>query len=168
MKIVFDLDGVLRDLFGYLSKQYGVPYPDDYTWEYKSKDIWEWALQDSLKLLKESPCTEYYDVIMKHYPCPEIWTHQIPSWRKNTIKWADRHLGDYKIRFLTMKQKRARLDKHTDTWLVEDSPQYSDYSRILLISRKYNEAIRGASRIHSPKQLEEVFVNNYRGENQHD
>lgn len=158
MKIVFDLDGVLRDLHGYLGEHYGIPPPNDWGWEYENKDIFAWAVKDKFRLLRSSPKTEYYDIILRYYPTPEIWTHQPEEWKKATAAWIKQYLGyDCVIRFLTNQEKRERLDLHTDTLLVEDNPNFTHYDRIVLVTRSYNKKIRTKCRVSNPKQLERIF-----------
>ncbi len=154
-KIVFDLDGVIRDLNRYLVEKYNIPYPKEWNWTYKGKDIWWYSEKDKNMLVLNSKTTEYYDVIKKY--CDEIWTCQPDRWKDKTKKWVYKYLGsNVKLLFLTTKEKRERLNKEKNTILIEDSPNFENYDRILLIDRLYNKKVK-ATRIRNPKQLEKIL-----------
>jgi len=157
-KIVFDLDGVLRDIDNYLVDKYNVPYPTEWDWKYKGKDFWWYANKDNDMLVINSKPTEYLDTIKKYCKSLEIWTCQPERWRKNIKKWVYNNLGsNIKLFFLSTKEKRIRLDKETDTVLVEDNPNFTSYERILLIDRPYNKKVKTKNRIRNPKQLAKVL-----------
>jgi hypothetical protein len=159
MNVVFDLDGVIRDLNVYFRDKYGISYPKVWYWKHKGKDFWWWCDKDkNLAPINAKP-TEYYKVIKKH--CKEIWTCQPMKWRKKTKHWIKEYLGDCKIRFLDTKQKRARLDKYKDIILVEDCPNFSNYERIILIDRPYNRKTK-ALRVKTPESLERLLNNGHR------
>jgi hypothetical protein len=160
MKIVFDLDGVMRLLQEYLYKKYKVPYPKDWWWTYKDKDIYDWAIYNNYKICKKSPASKYFNIIKKYYPEPEIWTHQPKDWQKYTLIWLDNHFDNYIIRFLNTEQKRKRLNKYKDTILIEDSPNFSNYERIILIDFPYNRNIKNVVRIRKISELEKILKKN--------
>ena len=72
MKIVFDLDGVLRDLCGYLHSEYQVPYPKEWDWSYRDGDMFDWIQKDNYRTLRNAPPLPYLDVVKEHYDKPEI------------------------------------------------------------------------------------------------
>ena len=158
MKIVWDLDGVIRDLNGYIVTKYGGKYPT--TWSYlcgNGKNIYE-TINDDLDILIDSPPTAYCKVVTDHYWKPEIWTSQPEAWRDNTMKWVIKHLGEHCIvRFLKCEEKEARLRMEEDTILVEDSPNFKDYDRILLIDRPYNQNVHDVARIYGTKHLNNMI-----------
>jgi len=155
--IAFDLDGVLRDLQGYLRTKYGVPLPSVWFFTYKGLGFWEWAEFDNNKMPLLAKPTKYYNTIRKHCKNIEIWTHQYPHWRPLTKLWIKKYLGDCTVRFLTTKQKRARLDRCKDTILIEDCPNFKSYDRIVLIDKPYNRNIK-AKRIKKVGQLEKLLL----------
>ena len=158
MKVVWDLDGVLRDLSGYIVKKYGGAYPQK--WDYicgTGKNIYE-TINADLDILRDSPPTAYCKVVKGHYPTPEIWTSQPKLWRKNTIAWISKYLGcDTEIRFLKGEEKEALLYSEKDTVLVEDSPNFENYDRILLIDRPYNQNVKKVVRIYGTKHLNNML-----------
>ncbi len=158
MKIVFDLDGVLRDLHGYLINKVGLPYPEQWHFLYNGKNIFEIVKDDYYHSLVYSPGTEYFSVIQEYSPL-ELWTCQPPTWRPYTEMWIRENLGSPTKRYLTTEEKREYLDYRKDTYLVEDSPNFSNYDRIILIDKPYNKHIKCELRIHSPKGLE--YIINY-------
>jgi len=153
MKIVFDLDGVLRDLCFYLNQKFDVPYPRDWFWKHKGKDIFDWIKEDRYSCLLYAPITEYFLPISKTTEHFEIWTCQPEDWRKYTKLWIIANIGDCTKHYLDTKQKRERLDREPNTYLVEDSPNFSNYDRIILIDRPYNRHVKASIRIKTPKEL---------------
>ena len=157
MKIVVDLDGVLRDLNTYLYTNYGVPYPINWTWKHEDKDIFEWVKEDDYLALLEAPETPFCAVIRTYIEDLELWTCQPLEWRENTYQWINNHIGRCKIRFLNTYEKQERLDFLIDHLLIEDSPNFTNYSRIILIDQPYNRHLDVPHRIYSPKELKDVF-----------
>lgn len=160
MNIVFDLDGVMRNLMSYLKNKYKIPYPKTYWWKYKDKDIYDWAKYDNYEICRSAPVTKYYRIIKKYFPEPEIWTHQPKDWQKPTIIWLDRHFDSYIVKFLNGEQKRKRLDRYKNTLLVEDSPNFTHYDRIILIDDSLNKNIKSKIRIKNTKELERILHEN--------
>ena len=156
MKIVFDCDGVIRDLLGYLHTVHKVPLAEEWFWTYWGKDIYEWAKEDDYKILTAAPPTEYLPIAVKF--AKEIWTSQPPVWQAKTIIWCDKHLPGVKIRFLTNAEKRERLDFLTDTILIEDSPEFDNYRRIILVDTLYNKG-KGYFRVAGAEELGQLCQN---------
>ena len=154
MKIVFDLDGVLRDLNGYLNTKFDVPYPNEWFWKYQGKDIFQWVEEDSLMPLIYSPPTEYYWLIKHCFEKPEFWTNQPDKWRAKTKLWLDLHFDNYDIKYLDTPGKREMLDSNPGIWLLEDNPLFTHWDRILLIDRPYNKHIQEAIRIKGLEDLD--------------
>ena len=156
MKIVWDLDGVVRDLNGYLTRLYGGAYPTTWNWKYNEKTICQ-CINANLDILKDAPPTAYYRVMQKHFKEPEIWTSQPPKWQANTIWWLDKHIGTYNLHFLTCEEKEERLYKEINTLLVEDNPNFKSYDRIIRIDRPYNQEIKSAMRIFGTRHLNNMI-----------
>ena len=153
MKIVWDLDGVLRDLNGHLMHLYGGEYPTKWDFTYNGKSIYE-CIDENLDILHQAPPTAYFNVMKQHFRIPEIWTSQKEHWRDNTLRWLGKHIGElFEVRFLDCGEKEARLRKLGDTVLIEDSPNFKSYENILLIDRPYNQEVKGAIRIFGTKHL---------------
>jgi len=154
MRIVFDLDGVLRDLMGYLNDKYGVPAPTDYFWIHQGKNIYQWLEDDNLFALIYAPVTEYFHLIRKSVNIVEIWTHQPVAWRSKTESWITNNLGDKcLVNYFTPEEKKARLLEEKCIWLVEDNPVMAKLPRILLIDRLYNRDVETEHRIRDTNDL---------------
>jgi len=145
MNIIFDLDGVLRDLVGYLVKKYEIPYPQNWFWKYKGKDIFEWAEHDGLKVLTEAQPTEFF-MNFKH-KVTEIWTCQSDDWLPHTMLWIEKYLPNRTTMILSTEQKEKLLCSKKNTLLVEDSPNFKNYDKIILMDRPYNKHIKCENRI---------------------
>jgi len=153
MRLVFDLDGVLRDLYAYLNTKFNVPYSESWIWRYQNKDIFDWIREDRYSCLVYAPITEYFLPINRIIEHLELWTCQPETWRKYTKLWITANIGDCAKHYLDTAQKRAKLDEEPDTFLVEDSPNFANYDRIILIDRPYNQSVKADIRIKSPKEL---------------
>ena len=152
-EIVFDLDGVMRDLLGYICYKFSALPPDKWDWKHNNKNIFQLIKEDDYRALVDSHTTEYFSTIKKFTEAPEIWTDQPERWKKRTSLWLDNHLDTYTIKYLNNKEKRERLDEYKDTWLVEDSPNFTNYERIILIDKTYNQDVDCPIRIKTLMEL---------------
>jgi phosphoglycolate phosphatase-like HAD superfamily hydrolase len=158
MKVVFDLDGVLRDLNGYLMKLRGGEYPTKWDFSYNGKSIYE-CINEDLSILYKAPPTGYLSIALSHHPSPEIWTSQPKEWRDHTMSWIREHIGkEYEVHFLKCEEKEDRLYRDEDHILIEDSPNFRCYDRILLIDRPYNQDVK-AVRVFGPRHLDNLLEN---------
>lgn len=156
MKIVFDLDGVLRDLSGHVAKNNACSYPKKWDEKYNGKDIFE-CVNENPNLLLSAPPTGYLKIAMKHFDSLEIWTHQLDHWKENTLKWIHRNVGEKTTTYFlegTVKQERA---KSQNLVLIEDSPNFTSYEDILLIDRPYNQEVKGVMRVFGPRHLDNLI-----------
>ena len=158
MKIVWDLDGVIRDLNGYLIHLHGGKYPTEWKWTYgNGKSIYD-TINDDLSILTKCPATAYISVLKKHFTHPEFWTSQATKWKEPTTEWLSIHFGEhFDVRFLKCAEKEDRLKQCEDTLLIEDSPNFVDYERIVLIDRPYNQEVKNVVRIFGTKHLDNVL-----------
>jgi len=158
MKIVFDLDGVLRDLNGYLHDKFEIPYPKEWFWKYQGKDIFAWVKEDDYRPLVYAKTMPYYFLVKHCFEDIEIWTNQPEDWKEKTKLWLDVHFTNYNIKYevkyMTNAEKRVELDRQPDTWLVEDSPLFTSWDRIFLIDHPYNKYIQDAIRIYNLEDLD--------------
>lgn len=161
MKIVWDLDGVLRDLNGYLMHLHGGDYPTEWNFKYgNGKDIFE-CINENLDILVNAPPTAYCAVMKGHFDCPEIWTSQPDNWQAPTTQWIHTHIGsNCVVKFLKSAEKENLLRVHEDIILVEDTPNFSSYERVLLIDRPYNQKVfsnKTAVRIYGTRHLNNML-----------
>ena len=164
--IVWDLDGVIRALFKSFRERFNIPdgvYGYNSTDLFLGKTIYEWAKEDYSFIYKSDP-TEYLDTIKE---CTngskiEIWSHQPDDWIKYTKKWLNTYLkGKYIIKYLTPEEKYRKLKDNPNYFLVEDSPRFPCYDRIVLIDREYNREIKPFIRIKSKEELK-IFLERYK------
>ncbi|MCK4259662.1 MAG: hypothetical protein KAX49_11830 [Halanaerobiales bacterium] len=153
MKIVFDLDGVLRDLTGTLVRECNVPYPQTWYWRYDSKKMQDYIKGDFTLLSRASP-TEYLDVIKKYFNTIEIWSNQLKDWIEPTHQWLDKYIPSYELYILNSKGKYKRLSSEPNTILVEDYPNFPNYDKIILIDRLYNRKTEAIWKIKYPRELD--------------
>lgn len=157
MKIVFDLDGVLRDLTGHISRLYKEPYPTVWDVTYQGKSIYT-CINEDVNILLDSPPTAYLRVALKYCSPLEIWTSQSSLWQPYTTSWIHNHIGEATtIRFLKTEEKEAELRKNKDTILVEDCPNFKSYDGILLIDRPYNQGVKKVARVFGTKHLKNML-----------
>ena len=160
MRIVMDLDGVIRDLNEYLQTKHGIPYPTEWNWKHKGKDVYHW-IEEDMDVLLNAPPTVYYPTILKMWSRKdrEVWTSQPKAWRPNTTQWIKQYLGtNCKIRFFNSSEEKEKgLTEDKNVILIEDCPKFKNYDRIILIDTSYNKNTEAEVRVCNPKQLELVF-----------
>lgn len=154
MKVVWDLDGVLRDLSGYIVQLYGGPYPNKWDFVFGNGSNIYTTINENLDILIDAPPTAYCNVMKGHFKSPEIWTSQPKAWQQRTMDWIRLHIGkEYTVHFLKTEEKERKLAELEDTVLIEDSPNFKDYERIVLIDRPYNQDVKAVMRIYGTKHL---------------
>jgi len=162
-KFVFDLDGVLRDLAMYLYINCKVPFPERWNWEYKGKNIFDWIKEDNYDALLYAPVTKYFGLIMEYHENKnipiELWTCQPLNWIKYTKRWVKRNIRresgvDYKIELKTTEEKEKSLYSEKNLYLIEDSPNFKNYERIILIDRDINRELKVPHRVKSIVELD--------------
>ena len=154
MKLIYDLDGVLRDLSGHLAKKYNENYPTTWNCTFGGMKYLD-AVEKDMKVLLDAPPTGYLEVAKK-YGIDEIWTDQPELWKVYTHQWIIQHIGVVPTFYLTTAQKEQRLIDEEDSILIEDSPNFVEYNAILLIDRPYNQEVR-ATRIFGSKHLDNTL-----------
>lgn len=161
MKIVTDLDGVLRDLNMEMVMNYGIPYPIIWDWKYNGESMFDY-IKKFPSILSNSPKTEYFDIIVKYLGNDlEIWTSQMPEWREYTEKWMKDNLNTirYTYSYLKPQEKYSILNVLEDYILIEDYPKFKNYDKIILIDRPYNQHVNAKMRVKSPYELEKLLSN---------
>lgn len=153
-KIIFDLDGVLRDLVSYMEKKYDVIYTD-YWQKVNNKTFTELIEEDLSSLILSKPC-EYLTKEIARY-IYEIWTFQPKNWINLSQMWIEHYItpmiGRYPVvRYLKPKEKIFYLNADSRTILIEDSPEVPQHGRIFLIDRPYNKDNKNI-RIYNPDDL---------------
>jgi len=158
VRVVWDLDGVVRDLNGYIVQIYGGKYPDKWDYVYATgKNIYD-TINENLDILTNSPPTAYCTVLKKHYSNPEIWTSQPKKWQEATMSWICKHIGEgCTVKFYKTADKERELEQNEDLVLVEDSPNFKNYDRIILIDRPYNQKVKSVFRIYGTKHLNNML-----------
>jgi hypothetical protein len=158
IKFVWDIDGVLRNLYPIVRRKFNLWSPDTYeAWDEKGYNIYELAKKDNYRFLLEAKPTKYFEIIKRFSYCQnrptEVWSWQPEDWRPHTIKWLKRHLKEYKTVWLRPEEKYDRLKQEKNTVLVDDYPLHICYDNILLIDQKYNKKVNCKDRIKTVKDL---------------
>jgi len=159
MNIFTDLDDVLRSLDIPLYEKYEIPIPERWNWRHKGKSIFDWMEYDNFNIINhEAPKTKYFDIIVDRLDPLEIWTSQRKTWKKHTKNWVNTNIKkEYTYRILTNPQKEELLYSKPNQFLIEDSPNFKDYSNIILITAPYNEHIDARIRVRTPEDLTTVL-----------
>jgi hypothetical protein len=154
-KIVFDLDGVIRDL-GIIHKRFNIPKMNEWCWKYKDKDIYDWVKTD-YSVLEEAKPTKYLKVIQDYINSNnkiiEIWSYQPNDWVKYTKNWINKYFKNSITYWLKPEEKYKKLLKEKDTILIEDYPKYPCYDKIILIDTYNNRNVKSDCRIKTVKEL---------------
>ncbi len=158
--IYWDLDGVLR----YLAKV--VWNKDPETWHCKTQDhlsIFD-VIRMKPQLLIEAPETEYIGVAKKQKELL-ILSSQPEHWRTLTELWIATHLPDIHIDITFTENSLEKLQYlRQGDYLIEDYPLFPDYSKIILVDRRYNKNVNAPIRVSTPEQLERI-INELKGVN---
>jgi hypothetical protein len=156
--IFWDLDGVLRNL----THGFNGEWPK--TWIDINKDglnIYEWV-DANLNVLELAPVTEYMEIAMMCDPL-HIVSCQPDAWRPYTSRWLDKHLPYAKVKYMTDTNDKLKYLVSGKRILIEDYPNFIDYSHVIVIDRPYNRSIELPHiRAHNPSGLLtmlEVFTN---------
>lgn len=153
MQIVFDLDNVIRDLDKAIETRFECKV-DDYYFTHKGKDIYDLAKEDNYNFIRNAPVTKYYKIIKRYFPYPTIWSHQPLDWQEHTLHWLNTHFFAYNVFFYTPQEKALALKNDNRIILVEDYQGFSNYSRIVLIDKVYNQYVNAPIRVKTIKELE--------------
>lgn len=137
-RIVWDLDGVLRDLTAGIASHLGGPY-DPQAWNEEvlpGVDLCTF-IDRHPSILVASPPTEYLPIAG---PSPTILTVQPLHWIPWTREWLRRHIPGARVRYCQRMEEKLDLLGPGDL-LVEDYPGFSSYDRIVLVDRPYNRGV---------------------------
>ena len=153
--IYTDIDGVLRDLCGAAGIN---PTEYDCTVGAEKIPLIEF-FSKNLMLLSTAKPTKYFDVIQMYHRYIRsitILSAQLNTWKEPTITWLNKHFKSSPVAIFTF-DKLFYLGKNDI--LIEDSPNLSDYSQVILIDQLYNRKIKLPHvRVETPKQLlNEIF-----------
>ena len=163
-KIVFDIDGVLRNLYPIIRRKYNLWSPSKYEdWDDKGYNIYDLVEKDYSVLVKAKP-TKYVKEIQKFIEITrrpiEIWSHQPTDWVSHTEEWTRLYFDNPKFLWLKPEEKYNRLQEEKNTILIEDNPNFKDYNRVWLISHPYNEDVKCDVRIKTLKDLRRKLYGN--------
>lgn len=163
-RIAFDIDGVIRDIYRVLEDKYHFRCKS-YNQKHNGKDFWA-MLSETPDLFEIAPTTKYYKVVKELLSKPEFWSFQRKPYREQTVRWLDKHFDGYKIKFFnSLEEKYHHLKSNKNYLLIEDSDQFPEYSRIVLVDKHYNRRIDSAYRITKEKQLASIIMGVYHDKN---
>ena len=151
-RIFWDLDGVLRDLIF----NFGC-YVD--SWDMvngSGKTVME-HVGENLSVLVEAPEAEFASLAREFFPL-HIVSAQPDSWRPYTSKWLDVHFPEAKVKYLSDTQHKLLYLECGTRILIEDYPNYPDYSNIILVDRPYNRHVDVPHRIKHADELRDMLV----------
>ena len=152
MKLIYDLDGVLRWLTA-VPRDWREPLDWDEPLP-TGQNVFEY-FGEKLERLCYAPVTEYYSTIVKDRNAKlTIVTHQPKEWVLYTEKWIHVYIPMATVFYVgSSEEKMEHLNE--ETLLVEDYPKFKDNSKIVMIDRAYNREVKDCyKRIHSPEELQ--------------
>ena len=169
-KLVWDIDGVLRDLNKGLRLRYKLPYP--IIWDWKDKDgfdVYDYVNKD-LTVLEEAPPTKFVSVLQKYLGKDkyiELWSNQPDSWKPYTIRWLNKYFNKYDIKYFTPIEKEFNLlISEKNMLLVDDYPRFKNYDYVIVVDQPYNQHVICRGRLKHVRQLKDILkhFNIYCGE----
>ena len=156
MKVAFDLDGVLRDLIAPLESKYGFT-ATQWDWRVEGKDIYE-LMKSHYEMLTTAPTTKYKEVVDRYYAVPEIWTVQPMDWIEHTVKWINFHFPKSIVKvFSSGEGKEDWLKSYPEYILIEDTPNFKNYERVILIDQPYNRNVKTPNRVETVDQFDTML-----------
>lgn len=152
--IIFDLDGVLRDL----CDAAGI---NPKTWDCRiaNQSFVEYFTQNKNLLYLARP-TEYLEVAKicrAYFDIPVIiMTDQPVTWHNAARYWVAEVFDNCPPTIVFAEDKISLLDP--SDILIEDSPNLSSYEQVILVDKPYNQEVVAARRVHTAKELFRVLV----------
>jgi len=153
--IYTDIDGVLRDLCGAAGIN-----PIEWNCKIGPEEVsFIEFFSSNLMLLSIAKPTKYFDVIQMYHNYIKpviILSAQLNPWKELTTTWVNKH---FKSPPVTIFNSDKLFYLGRNDILIEDSPNLSDYSQVILIDQLYNRKIKLPHvRVETPKQLlNEIF-----------
>jgi hypothetical protein len=147
--IFWDLDGVLRKLSWAFRNN---DWPQ--SWDEKDvngRDICE-SIDANLDSLEDAPEAEYIEIARMCEPL-HVVSAQPDLWRPYTSRWFDDHLPEARVKYLIDTQDKLKYLVSGKRVLIEDCPNYPDYTYIILVDRPYNKDVVCERRVHNPEEL---------------
>lgn len=158
IKIAWDLDGVLRNLYPIIRRKFGLRSPTKYNqWDQLGINIYDLVKKDYSVLELAKP-TKYIGVIQE-YQCYlrepiEIWSYQPYEWVQYSSRWIEKYFPTFLAYWLTPKEKFERLSKNKDYILIDDYPLHLNYHhRLWLLDQPYNRKVKCEVRIKTVDDL---------------
>lgn len=108
--------------------------------------------------LLAGPC-EYLHYINEYYQGRTVHflSSQPMTWRWYTEKWLKIYVANpYDIIYTNSSQEKLTYLREGD-YLVDDSPCFGDYSKIILVDYPYNRRINAPIRVRNREELREVI-----------
>lgn len=152
-KLYFDIDGVLRML---ADEVFGEP-PKMWDQKIHGKTLIDIVNEDPTLCLSAPP-SEYLPIV--NNLCDEITiiTNQLPSWKPWTEKWLKKYMKiPYEVIYTNGPDEKLKyLDE--GSLLVDDSPKFSSYKNIALVSRPYNNFLEVPLRVNNQDDLKKLIL----------
>lgn len=158
-RIVWDLDGVLRDLTTAVSIHLGKPFAPT---SWNSKIVMDIDLCQYINLypqiLVDAPQDKYLPFFIVNDPHGTILTCQPLHWIPYTKVWLKEHLPMASIVWCQHPEEKLDWCRDHDALIIEDYPFFSSYDSVLLIDHEYNHNTNAKIRIRSLGELEALWT----------
>ena len=148
-KVVFDVDGVLRDIVKYLGTT-------DNEWDVRvfGKSIMDIITAD-FSCLKVMPDTQFVPTVKAFTQEPHICSTQIePEARRYTTEWLQERFHNPQITYVgkgSYAEKDAMLGAHDR--IFDDHPQFPETEKLIIVGHGYNKDKPGF-RVNTPAEME--------------
>lgn len=150
--IYVDIDGVLRRLDRIALGRDAICWKDCN----EKKESLLKIIDHNLDLLVQAEPTEYLDYF-NTWPELHLLTSQKKEWRKYTYKWLQEHLKvPFDITYSKSADDKLRYLNKKD-FIIDDSPMFSNFAKVILIDKAYNKNVHNSYRIHNVEELKMVM-----------
>jgi len=160
-RIVFDLDGVLRSLTDGISAHVGCKF-DPQSWDdpvcsgrRRISSICEYVNRHP-EILVTSPPPAYYPELAGERIT--VLTCQPIGWIPYTLEWIRKWLPGCPVKFVQHPEEKLDYCRTNNCLIVEDYPNFTDNSRVVMVDRPYNRMVTGCkARVRTSGELIKIM-----------
>jgi hypothetical protein len=155
MTLYFDIDEVVRSI----SSVFYPECPTDWMQKTPTGKTVEEAVGEDLTICETAPRTQYLTIINVLLDEVHFVSAQPKSWRPYTDNWLRKNvIPKHYVVYVDHAEEKFKYVRYTDDYLVDDYPNFKDYSKVFIVDRLYNKHVNSAiSRISNEEHLMDVI-----------
>lgn len=161
-KLFIDIDGIVRDIHIPAMKK------PAQVWAVKIKGVSfvDYVTKHIDEILPNCKKAEYYDVVkewigLASYVNLEFLSCQPESWIPYTEKWLHEHFPGMPYQFVGTPEEKLGIVRKNNAWLIDDYPNFSDYSKVIIADKPYNQKSKGNVRVRDKEEFMYILLQCY-------